>query len=222
VEATKLSSYAQGQEFDKCIAITDFETKTLDDDITLQDRDAGGCCPAGTVPGQKWYTNYQGAQVVCGFKTDGSVALSTGSSNSVKTCTYNKCYVHKHNLGCTGDTHTKQKLNGCCGAAKPLTFKENCKSYYYNFNNVHSEKTNYCLSYHKNYGTLGWSGTAVKTDDQKDGKLVVDKIYTYTLCEGSSGAGEVSGDGTTDSTSFAVHSTTGIAMMFATLVILIR
>jgi len=222
VGAVKLSSYAQGQKFEKCIANTDFETKTLDDDITLQDRDSAGCCPTGTVPGAKWQNNYQGAQVVCGFKADGTVALSTGSSNNVKTCTYNTCYVHKQNLDCKGDTDTKQKLNGCCGAAKPRTFKDECKHYDLSFNNVFSEKVNFCTTYHKNYGTIGWSGTNVKTDDQKDDKLEVDKIYSYSLCAGSAGAAEASGGDGGDNTNGAIHSSTGVAMMLAAIAMLMR
>merc|ERR1712224_737786 len=111
-----------GAEFDKCISNSDFQGKTLEDDITLIDRDANGCCPAGSVPGAKHYDKYVGAQVICGFKSDGSVAVSTGSSNGVKTCTTNAC-----------------------------GFETDCKSYAYNFNNAHSESVKYCLTYHKNY-----------------------------------------------------------------------
>lgn len=225
--AVKLSSYTQGAAFDKCINITDFETKTLADDITLHDRESdGGCCPKGTVPGAKWKDQYQGAQVVCGFKSDGKIATSTSNSNGKKTCTYNKCYVHKQNLGCKGDTHTVQKLNGCCGVAKKkadVTFKDLCSSYFYSFKNVHNENAGYCASFHKNWGKLGKSGTADKTDDQKDDKLVVDKVQTFTLCVGSEGNGTTSGDGTSGdgdgasvtTSNFATQSSLGAAFFLA-------
>jgi hypothetical protein len=179
--ATKLSEMDNGAEFTKCISITDFQGKTLSDDITLIDRESGGCCPKGSVPGQKWYNNYKGAQVVCGFKADGSVALSTGSSGGAKTCTYNKCYVDKQDLTCADDS--KQLLNGCCKkttATKDGSFPAQCLNYYYNFNNAYSEKVNYCLTYDKDYGKKGRAGTSAKTDDQADGKLVPSKISTYT------------------------------------------
>ena len=79
-EKVALSTYAQGAPFEKCISIADFEGKTLADEIDLVDM-VGGCCPSGSVPGAKWYTSYKGAQIVCGFKDDGSVSITTGSSN---------------------------------------------------------------------------------------------------------------------------------------------
>lgn len=185
----KLSSYDQGAKFDKCISISDFEGKTLDDDITLVDRDAAGCCPAGTVPGAKHQNNYVGAQVICGFKADGTVALSTGTSNSVKTCTYNQCYVYKQGLSCKTDG-AKQRLNGCC-AAKGSTcatnncdFGTDCKNYAKSFNNVHNEATAFCTTYHKTYKM---EYTVAKTDDQSDNKLQTDKLYVYTPCSGGTG-----------------------------------
>merc|ERR1719389_1659144 len=153
----------QGAEFTKCIKITDLETKTLDDDIDLVDKETGGCCPDDTVPGVKYYNSYRGAQVVCGFKDDGTVALSTGSSNGAKTCTYNKCYVMKQNLECKDGT--KQLLNGCCGAKPQTNFKAQCKFYDKSFNNAYSEKVQFCTTYDKDYGSKGWAGTSAATDD---------------------------------------------------------
>jgi len=184
-EMVALSTYDQGAEFTKCISITDFESRTLADEIDLIDRDdAGGCCPEGSVPGAKWYASYKGAQVVCGFKADGTVAMSKSTSNGVKTCTYNKCYVDKQNLACADDS--KQLLNGCCvdTTAANTGFPTQCKNYYSSLNNAYSESYKYCTTYDKDYGTKGYAGTSDKTDDQADGKLVPANIYTYTPCEG--------------------------------------
>jgi len=203
-ETMKFADSEQGAAFDKCIKIEDFTTKTLDDEVEVVARAEGGCCPEGYVPGAKHYNNYVGAQVICGFKDDGSVALSTGSSNGQKTCTYNGCYVMKQGLPCKDDT--KQLLNGCCAKTACTTnncnFQENCKSYAYNFNNVHGEKVNYCLSYAKTYKM---ENTADKPDDIKEGKLVVANLYTYTSCAGGSAGG---GSAATDppTTSNAVRS----------------
>jgi hypothetical protein len=181
VTAVKLSSYEQGAEFDKCISNADFQGKTLEDDITLIDRDANGCCPAGSVPGAKHYNQYVGAQVICGFKSDGTVATSTSTSNSVTTCTYNHCYVYKQDLSCvTG----KQRLNGCCAAPASCAtnacgFETDCKNYAYNIKDVNNENVEYCLTYHKNYKL---ENTVAKNDDQADHKLQVDKLYVYTAC----------------------------------------
>jgi hypothetical protein len=180
--SVKIGDMEQGAEFTKCISNADLETKTLDDDITLIER-VDGCCPAGSVPGVKFFASYSGAQIVCGMKDDGTVALSTGSSNGVKTCTYNKCYVMKQNIPCKDGI--KQRLNGCCGAKPQTNFDAQCKFYDKSFNNAHSEKVNYCTTYDKDYGSKGRAGTSAKTDDVAGGKLQVDKLYTYTPCPGN-------------------------------------
>ena len=210
VTAVKLSSYEQGAKFDKCISNSDFQEKTLDDDITLLDRDANGCCPAGSVPGAKHYNNYVGAQVICGFKSDGTVATSTSTSNGVKTCTYNQCYVYKQDLSCvTG----KQRLNGCCAApascaANSCGFETDCKNYAYNIKDVNNANVEYCLTYHKNYKM---ENTAVKTDDQANDKLQIDKLYVYTACAAPSPAATASG---------AVRAAASIAALLLALVTL--
>jgi len=170
----------QGAEFTKCITVSDLTTKTLDDDITLVDRDSGGCCPADSVPGIQMSSKYHGAQIVCGFKDDGTIKMSSSSSNGAKTCTINKCYVMKQNIPCKDDT--KQLLNGCCGAKPQTNFDAKCKFYDQSakFNGV---TATYCTTYHKTYKM---ENTAVTTDDIKDNVLQVDKLYTYTACEGSS------------------------------------
>lgn len=190
-ETMKFADSEQGAAFDKCIKSEDFMTKTLDDEVEVVARDEGGCCPEGYVPGAKWYNQYQGAQIVCGFKEDGSVAVKTGSSNGAKTCTYNNCYVHKQGLPCKDDT--KQLLNGCCGAEKTKTFQDSCKHYVKNFNNVYSEKVDYCLSYDKDYGSKGYNGKNDKAGFQAEGKLVVENLYTYTPCGGGAAGGDASG-----------------------------
>lgn len=199
----KIGSMDQGAEFTKCISNTDFQTKTLDDDITLIER-VGGCCPAGSVPGVKLFASYSSAQIVCGVKDDGTVALSTGSSNGQKTCTYNKCYVMKQNIPCKDGT--KQRLNGCCGAKPQINFDAQCKFYDKSFSNVHAETVNYCTTYDKDYGTKGWAGTAEKTDNVADGKLQVNKLYTYTPCPGNM----VGGGGSSSSTGGGSDSSSGV------------
>jgi len=210
-KATKIADMEQGAEFTKCVSISDFKTKTLADDITLVDRLANGCCPKDSVPGAEWKTNYKGAQIVCGFKADGTTDVKITTGTSAK-CTYNKCYVDKQDLPCADDT--KQLLNGCCAAttAANTGFPATCKNYFSSFNTVDKDKVNYCTTYHKNYGTLGWAGTNVKTDDQADGKLQPDKIYTYATCAGGSGAGG-SGAGTGASTTTSGVGRAAVGMM---------
>jgi len=170
--AATIGEMAQGAEFTKCIKITDYNSKTLADDVTLVDRNAvTGCCPAGNTPGIKHYNSYWGAQIECGWKDDGTVSVSTGT-----TCNYGKCYVIKQDLECSDGT--KQLLNGCCGPKGATTFKTGCEKYDYVANTVR-----YCLSYETNYEM---DGTAEKTDDQLDGKLQLDKLYVYSPCAGSS------------------------------------
>merc|ERR1712176_760301 len=179
-----------------------------------------GCCPEKSVPGAKHYTQYKGAQVVCGFKEDGTVAVTTGSSNGEKTWAYNSCYVDKQNLPCADDS--KQLLNGCCKetTGHNTGFPTSCMSYYYSFDNVWGEAVKYCLTYHKNYGTRGYSGTLVTADDQDGDKLITSKVYTYAPCEGSDSGGNSGGSapsggtasGSTMPTAFAGFMTAVIAM----------
>jgi hypothetical protein len=219
--AIKIADMEQGAEFTKCVSISDFQTKMLADDITLLDRLANGCCPKDSVPGKKWVTGYKGAQIVCGFKADGTIATSTTSGTNAK-CTYNKCYVDKQNLACADDT--KQLLNGCCAATTKANtgFPALCKNYFQTITTVNKDKVNYCTTYHKNYGTVGRAGTTVKTDDQADGKLQPDKIDTYATCAGGSGAG-ASGAGTgattgaTTTTSGVGHAAVGMMGVFASI-----
>lgn len=195
-EGTALSSYGHGEVFDKCIKISDWESATLSSDIELSDRDSNGCCPAGSVPGQKHTTSYTGAQVTCGFKADGTIQMSTSTSNGVSTCTYNNCFVQKWDFTC--EDGSKMLLNGCCAAPDACSgnacgFQADCKNYASSMSNVHSESTEYCTTYHKNYGTIGMHGTAVASDDVTDADppaLNMDNLYMYALCEeggGSSG-----------------------------------
>jgi hypothetical protein len=212
----KFADSEQGAAFDKCIKIEDFETKTLDDEVEVVDREAGGCCPDGYLPGAKYYTKYPGAQVVCGFKEDGTTAISTGSSNGAKKCTYNSCYVQKQGLACKDDT--KQLLNGCCGATKgSRTFKDGCLSYDYQLNTVYNKKYQYCLSYDKDYGTKGDVGTTEKTDDQKDGKLVVANLYTFHPCAGGN-TGEEDASPPPATTDSAMRTAVGVIGIMGVLV----
>jgi hypothetical protein len=223
--ADKLIDFEEGSLFTKCLKITDLETKSIEDDIELVERDASGCCPNATVPGVKHTNMYVGPQVVCGLKDDGTISLSTGSSNGVKTCTYNSCFVMKQNLEC--EDGSKQRINGCCApkadcAGNNCGFKELCKNYNNNFNNAYSESADYCTVYHKNYGTVGNEGTSLKTDDvDMSGdakKLVTDKVYVYARCEGgSSGSSSLN-----DSLSGAVKTTASGSMMAVAVLLAVK
>jgi len=208
-QAVKLSTYTQGSEFKKCINITDFETKTLEDDITLKDPDsATGCCPKDYVPGQKMYAKYVGAQIVCGFKDDGSIEFKASSSNGAWTCTHNKCFVWKQDVKCADDA--TQKLNGCCGTSTKKNFASGCSSYYYKFTSLKDKQSvNYCLTYMTKYKLLY---TSKGDDDIKDGVLQLDKLYQYTPCAQKSSGSTTSGStssGSTTSGSGAATTTSG-------------
>ena len=170
-----IGSMGQGAEFTKCITTSDLTTKTLDDDITLVDRGSGGCCPADSVPGIKMYSKYQGAQIVCGFKEDGTIAMTSSTSGGATTCTTNKCYVMKQNIPCKDGA--RQRLNGCCGPKPQTNFQDKCLEIdkTHTFNGV---VANYCTTYNKDY-KLEYTQPA--SDDIKDNPLQVDKIYSYTL-----------------------------------------
>jgi len=179
--AETLGSMDQGAEFTKCIKTTDWEGKTLNDNIELAERDANGCCADGYVPGVKHYENYVGAQVVCGFKDDGAREFTAKTTNGVRQCTYNKCFIWKQNVPCVSGT---QRLNGCCAAKESCktnacNFKEGCKNYAYD-DPFHGAR--YCLTYNSNYKM---EKTSAKTDDVKDGKLQIENVYQYTKCKSS-------------------------------------
>jgi len=185
VEATVLSSMEQGETFNQCITITDFETMDLDDDITLQERDGNNCCPTGTVPGAWLYDQYQGAQIVCGLEDAGTILARQGNTDA---CTYGTCYMYKQNLACADDS--KQRLNGCCGetggtaSGQRLGFDAdiNCAGYSLTFNNVHSQQVQYCTTYHNQYGTCGKKGTDGRADDIEGGALQINNIEEFTRC----------------------------------------
>jgi hypothetical protein len=195
VLAVKIGDLAQSSEFTQCIKITDFNSKSLGDEVEVTDK-VDGCCPEGYIPGIKWYKNYWGAMIVCGFKDDGSVNVATSTSNGVKTCEYNKCYVVKMDITCADSS--KMTLDGCCPKDQ---WTADCMKYTKS-QSFFNEKVNYCLSYAKNYKL---EGTNEKTDDQVDGKLSLTNIKSYTGCApfGSSLGGSTGGStgGTTGSSS---------------------
>lgn len=203
--AEKIADMEQGAEFTKCVTISDYQTKTLADDITLVDRLANGCCPKDSVPGTKLTSGYKSPQIVCGFKADGTIKTSITSGSNAK-CEYNKCYVDKQDLACKDGT--KQLLNGCCAKttkAKDGSFPDLCLNYFKTETTSNSDKVNYCTTYHKNYGTVGRAGTKDKADDQKDGKLIPGNVDTYAACAGGSdggggGAASTGGASTTGTT----------------------
>jgi len=190
-EGTKLSSYSTGDAFNKCISYEDWGTKTIHDDITLTDR-VDGCCPADTLPGVQHKTNYESAQVVCGFKDDGTVSFTKGSTG----CEYNKCFVVKLDLTCT---EGRQRINGCCASTG-----DSCTSSACGFNKdtcLHYHQSNYgtlkyCSTYNKTYvnpgqgGNQALTGTTDKGDDISGDKLQWSKVGKYTKCAGGgSGSG---------------------------------
>jgi len=173
--ATVLNTYDQGAKFDKCISLADWENATIEDDIQLQDRLGSGCCPAGSIPGSKHYNNNRHAQVVCGFKQDGTIEYGG------TPCEYNQCYIFKQNLWCASGE--KQRLNGCCAALKSCGnnacgFQPGCE------NSVVSQ-TEYgvtmkvCRAYNVTYAI---GGTTDKTDDQLNGSLDLNKLRLITMC----------------------------------------
>jgi hypothetical protein len=203
----KFGDMEQGAEFTKCISICDFNSKTLSDSVTVTDRMEGGCCPQGFIPGAKYYPQYQGSQVVCGFKTDGSIAVSHGSSGGSKTCTYNKCYVQKQNLPCSDGS--RQLINGCCGKISgDRKFEAACLHYDYTLKNAFGQQYEYCLSYDKDYGSKGMHGTTEGADDQDDGKLQVGNLNTYTPCAGGEG-----GSSNTQETSHAAQTFSAFGLL---------
>eukprot|EP00746_Dinoflagellata_sp_MGD_P157225 gnl/MRDRNA2_/MRDRNA2_86143_c0_seq1.p1 gnl/MRDRNA2_/MRDRNA2_86143_c0~~gnl/MRDRNA2_/MRDRNA2_86143_c0_seq1.p1 ORF type:complete len:345 (-),score=102.83 gnl/MRDRNA2_/MRDRNA2_86143_c0_seq1:191-1225(-) len=176
-ETLKVGELAQGAEFTKCINVTDFNSKSLTDEVEVTEK-VDGCCPEGYIPGIKHYNNYWGSMVICGFKDDGSVAMSTSTSNGVKTCTYNKCYVVKMDVTCKDSS--KMTLDGCCPKEQ---WNDNCKKYTKS-QSFFSKTVDYCLSYAKNYKL---EGTSDKTDDVVNGTLSLTNLKAYTECAGAFG-----------------------------------
>lgn len=215
-ETMKLSDMAEGSEFTKCIKIDDFHTKRAADDVEVVAKDAtSGCCPEGYIPGVKHYNSYDGAQILCGFKDDGTIKVTSSSSNGVKSCEYNKCYVNGLGHKCADDTF--MKINGCCGADnKKTNYKDDCMMYSKSFTSITAAKSGtkveYCLSYHKKYKM---EGTADKTDDQKDGKLDKTKLYLYTPCSGNGGGDGGSGSGAAATTAATTAPSTASKAMQA-------
>jgi len=200
--AAKIADMDQGAEFTQCFKVEDYNSKTADDDLELADRDANGCCPAGYTPGVDLYPSYWGAQVVCGVDADGTISGSTytGSGDS-RTCDYKKCFVKKIADKIVCQDGAVALLNGCCGATSgSRTFHEDCMSYDYtqwSYTAVPESgdayvTAEYCLTYHKNYGTMGnfgFVGDNSKTAHIVDGKFDVENFYAYVPCAAGGGGG---------------------------------
>lgn len=206
-ETLKIGDLAQGSEFTKCIKQTDYESKGLADDVEVVDR-VDGCCPEGFTPGTKHTSTYYGTMVVCGFQDDGSIKMSTGSSNGVKTCTYNKCFVIKSDITCADADNKKMTLNGCCGGADASnkamwpgdTAKGNKCANYVSSSSSNGVSTTYCTHYNSKYEKLG---TSKKDDDLvvADGKtsLNLETLHMFTPCAGAlGGAATTDTDGKSD------------------------
>lgn len=211
-------TYAQGEAFTMCIDITDYQTMTLNDDITLVARESGGCCPAGTTAGHRMVSRYLGGQIVCGFESDGTYAMTSSSSNGATTCVLNSCYVFKQNVECTTGT---QLLNGCCGPSGARTFGDDCVGGESTFNSAYDSGIEYCTTYHTEWGNEGYEdrGTSQAGDDQADGSLVVDNVYTYAACSGDAATGAGSTSSTTSGAfSQAVISYIGMLISWVALI----
>lgn len=198
METDKISNYAQGARWsDKCILISDWNSKDYDDDIHVIARNSTtGCCPEGFIPGVEATAagSYISGQVVCGIGSDGTqTAFSRSTSNGVTTCNYGQCYVIKNVMDCTGED-SKININGCChatgGTASTLTFPELCLGYFHRTVDDQMDNTaKYCLTYNKTYAL---HGTADETDDVVDEMLVLNGLkysdanakgyYYYTPC----------------------------------------
>jgi len=217
--AGKIADMAQGAKFTQCINKGDFMTKTADADITFVDKDSNGCCPENTIPGVKLQSKYWGAQVVCGVEGDGSIGSMTSSGSAPdKTCNYQSCYVMKiaDKIKCAnGDAPL---LSGCCGTEKASrTFVSDCKSY--NLNNKvdtagDDASVDFCSSYHKDYSSLGWDGTATSSDDVLGSDFQVDKFRAYASCaKGSPSAPSPASPSPSVEVSNAFSATFGLATL---------
>merc|ERR1719324_1649581 len=123
--------------------------------------------------------------------------MAMTTSNSVKTCESNKCYVVMMDITCADNS--KMKLDGCCrddadldadGNGKHTTqWTADCKMYSKS-QTFFGTKVGYCLSYAKKYKL---EGTNEKTDDVVDGTLSLANLKAYTVCAGAFG-GAASGE----------------------------
>jgi len=166
-EVLEVGDFAQGAEFSKCIKITDFNAKTLSDEVEVTDK-VDGCCPEGYIPGIEHHSNYWGAMVICGFKDDGSIEMK--GRGEVKGCTYNKCYVVKMDITCADNS--KMRLDGCCPEGQ---YTDTCERRSAMSQSFYKSKVGYCVTYNGDWKTL--NGTPEKTDDQ----VTVDGVTSLSL-----------------------------------------
>lgn len=99
-ETLKIGDLAQGSEFTKCINVTDYKSKGLDDEVEVTDK-TDGSCPDGYTPGSEFqdgysHKDYWSSMIVCG---------KFGANEK-------KCYVAKMDVTCNDGS--KMVLNGCC------------------------------------------------------------------------------------------------------------
>jgi hypothetical protein len=195
ISATKLSSYEHGAEFDKCIQIRDWTKKTIYDDITLVDRESGGCCPKGTYPGAPYRgDNLMGPAVICGFKGEDSIEYKTGpgkdgngvdlwaSPGTMNNCSFNRCFVNKRNIQC--EIGALSFMSGCC--EEPACYRNHC-----GFKQGCSVTVTSPIGAYRESGIYNchprkqthMTGTPDRSDDWKDGKLVFDKFRKWESCE---------------------------------------
>jgi len=197
-ETVKMSGYDFGEEFTKCIKIEDWNTKGIDDDVEVMDREGNGCCPDGYTAGVKLSsgTEYHKGVVRCGLNDDGSRSgISTGTN-----CNYGKCFVVNPAYTCKDDS--SMTLGGCCPTDQ---YTDDC----YGYAKSTSNSMEYCSTYKIVAGSWETLGSSSTDDDIVDGKLAWGTetggsgVYNYGLC-GSSG-----GDGVRGAASLAPRGTTG-------------
>jgi hypothetical protein len=175
----KIGDMAQGSQFTQCINISDFNTKSIYDDVEVVDKKEDGCCPDGYIPGIKHYKNYWGAMIICGFEDSGKVKMGHDPKRS--KCTYNKCFVVKMDITCKDSS--KMTLDGCCPKDQ---WDDECKMYTKS-QTFYKTKVGYCLSYAKKYKLEGTSKTG--DDFTGDATLNFTTLQTYTECAGAFGNG---------------------------------
>ncbi len=186
----KIGDFQQGAKFTECIAISDFVSKTLNDQVDILPREADGGCPVGYIGGDfpslglpdTFAGNKFSSQIMCGFQADGQargMTVSTSFSTGQKTFDYGMCFVVKQDVKCSDGS--SQLLNGCCNSA--TTFSSGCSSdgglYHYSQEQGRPQ-TSYavCTNYAAGSTTPSF-GTSATSDDISGGSFQVDKYVVF-------------------------------------------
>eukprot|EP00929_Paragymnodinium_shiwhaense_P002329 TRINITY_DN102558_c0_g1_i1.p1 TRINITY_DN102558_c0_g1~~TRINITY_DN102558_c0_g1_i1.p1 ORF type:complete len:275 (-),score=31.54 TRINITY_DN102558_c0_g1_i1:590-1378(-) len=188
VSAVVLNDTEDGAPFTKCVGVHDFEAKTLLDNVTLQERNADGCCPPGTLPGAEHVPGRAGAQIVCGFSHEAGVKFETNQRNFLAPCTYSECYINKQNVACLNGT---QRLNGCCAEAECSSescgFGDDCTHVLRTVQDLgKAAKSRVCATYHKDWMSEDTVGTDDDDDDFENTsgtkKMLPCNVFSFASC----------------------------------------